>query len=159
MQTATATATIDILNDLVLINNDRIAGYEKAIDELKSGDNASENLDLTLLFEKMIDESRENRNALGHEVQVLGGKMAEGTMTSGKIFRVWMDVKALFTGKDRHAILASCETGEDAAQKAYASALEEDDDLPGFLRQMVSKQKDALKKSHDEIKVLRDAAE
>lgn len=158
MQTATATATIDILNDLVLINNDRIAGYEKAIDELKSGDNASENLDLTLLFERMIDESRENRNALGHEVQVLGGKMAEGTMTSGKIFRAWMDVKALFTGKDRHAILASCETGEDAAQKAYTAALEEED-LPSFLRQIVGKQKEALKKSHDEIKVLRDAAE
>ena len=126
----TATATTDILNDLVLINNDRIAGYEKAIDELKSGDHASENLDLTLLFERMIDESREYRNALGQEVQVLGGEMAKGTMTSGKIFRAWMDVKALFTGKDRHAILASCETGEDAAQIAYAAALKEED-VPG----------------------------
>ncbi|WP_462252302.1 ferritin-like domain-containing protein [Ferruginibacter sp.] len=155
----TATATSDILNDLVLINNDRIAGYQKAIDELKSSDDASENLDLTLLFERMIDESRENRNALGQEVQVLGGEMEKGTMTSGKIFRAWMDVKALFTGKDRHAILASCETGEDAAQKAYASALEEEEDLPAFLKQMVSKQKEALKKSHDEIKALRDATE
>lgn len=154
----TATATTDILNDLVLINNDRIAGYEKAIDELKSGDHASENLDLTLLFERMIDESREYRNALGQEVQVLGGEMAKGTMTSGKIFRAWMDVKALFTGKDRHAILASCETGEDAAQIAYAAALKEED-VPGFLRQMISKQKEALKKSHDEMKALRDAAE
>ena len=27
--------TIDTLNDLVLINNDRIAGYEKAMAELK----------------------------------------------------------------------------------------------------------------------------
>ena len=26
---------IGILNDLILINNDRIAGYEKAIDELR----------------------------------------------------------------------------------------------------------------------------
>ena len=32
--------TIDTLNDLILINNDRIAGYEKAIDELKAKDEA-----------------------------------------------------------------------------------------------------------------------
>ena len=152
----TATETKHILNDLILINNDRIAGYEKAIGELKSKDGATaENIDLVVLFERMIDESRENRNALGQEVQVLGGEMAEGTMTSGKIYRAWMDVKSLFTGKDRHAILAACETGEDAAQKAYNAALEEED-LPDFLRDIIAEQKDVLLDSHDEIKALRD---
>lgn len=108
--------SIDILNDLILINNDRIAGYQKALEELKAkGVADQENLDLTVLFQKMIDESRECRNALGKEVQVLGGKMAEGTMASGKIYRAWMDIRAIFTGKDRHTILVNCETGEDAA--------------------------------------------
>ena len=94
---------IDILNDLILINNDRIAGYEKAMEELKSKDKTDhEDLDLTVLFEKMIDDSRNLRNALGKEVQVLGGEMPEGTLTTGKIYRAWMDLKALFTGKDRH---------------------------------------------------------
>ena len=102
--------TIDTLNDLILINNDRIAGYEKAMEELKKDAGAEDNLDLTVLFEKMIDESRELRNALGTEVQVLGGEMAEGTMSSGKIYRAWMDIKALFTGKDRHSILVQLET-------------------------------------------------
>ena len=158
MQT-TATETKHILNDLVLINNDRIAGYEKAIDELKSKDDSvSEDLDLILLFERMIDESREYRNALGREVQVLGGEMAEGTMTSGKIYRAWMDIKALFSGKDRHAILEACETGEDAAQKAYNAALEEED-LPAFLRDIISSQQQLLQQSHDEIKALRDQSE
>ncbi len=32
----------EILNDLILINNDRIAGYEKAINELKPEDSDSE---------------------------------------------------------------------------------------------------------------------
>ena len=152
----TATETRHVLNDLILINNDRIAGYEKAIKELKSQDNAlSENLDLTVLFERMIDESRECRNALGQEVQSMGGEMTDGTMTSGKLYRAWMDVKALFTGKDRHAILESCEAGEDAAQKAYREALEEED-LPHYLREMISNQQRLLKDSHDEIKALRD---
>jgi uncharacterized protein (TIGR02284 family) len=149
------TDTIDILNDLILINNDRIAGYEKAIEELKTNDKGDqENLDLTILFEKMIDDSREMRNALGKEVQVLGGEMAEATMSSGKIYRAWMDIKALFTGKDRHTILANCEEGEDAAQKAYNQALAEED-LPHFLHDLIREQKELLKDAHDEIKALR----
>ncbi|MCW3093569.1 MAG: NAD-dependent aldehyde dehydrogenase [Ferruginibacter sp.] len=148
--------TIDILNDLILINNDRIAGYEKAMEELKSKkDTDDEDLDLTVLFEKMIDDSREIRNALGKEVQVLGGEMAEGTMTSGKIYRAWMDVKSVFTGKDRQTILENCEAGEDAAQKAYKAALD-NEELPHFLREMIHDQKDLLLESHDEIKALRD---
>jgi len=154
MQTASTTSTKNILNDLVLINNDRIAGYEKALEELKSGDE-THYLDLSALFQTMIDESREFRNELGREVQVLGEDMAEGTMASGKLYRVWMDVKTLFTGKDRHSILAACEGGEDAAQKAYAEALE-NEELPSFLREMISRQKEELMEAHDEIKALRD---
>lgn len=152
MQTTT-TATKDILNDLVLINNDRIAGYEKALDELKAADNNNSNL--VSIFQSMIDQSREFRNQLGTEVQALGEDMAEGTMTSGKLYRAWMDVKALFTGKDRHSILASCEMGEDAAQKAYEKALEEDD-LPAYIRSMITEQKESLNEAHDQIKSLRD---
>jgi uncharacterized protein (TIGR02284 family) len=153
MQTVT-TATKTILNELVLINNDRIAGYEKALEELKSGKD-TDDIDLRALFQSMIDESREYRNELGREVQALGEDMADGTMTSGKIYRAWMDVKALFTGKDRHAILAACEGGEDAAQKAYTAALESEE-LPAFLREMISKQQESLRDAHDEIKALRD---
>ena len=142
------TATIETLNDLIMINNDRIAAYEKAMEELKGKEN-----DLTILFEKMIDESRDMRNALGREVQVLGGEMAEGTMASGKIYRAWMDIKAVFTGHDMHTVLENCHTGEHAAQRAYAAALEEKT-MPHFLRDMVSAQQQTLQSSHDEIKAL-----
>ena len=152
---STISEITSVLNDLVLINNDRIAGYEKAIDELKSSDNAVNNTDLVNLFSAKISESREYRNALGQEVQAAGGDMADGTMTSGKIYRAWMDVKAVFTGRDRHSVLAWCEGGEDAAQKAYRAALDEEG-LPGYLRELVSAQKEMLKQSHDEIRALRD---
>ena len=142
--------TIDTLNDLILINNDRITGYERAMEEL-----APEDSDLKPLFENMIDESRHARLALGKEVQVLGGTMAEGTVATGKVYRAWMDIKAIFTGHDRHAVIANCEAGEDAAQKAYTGALEEEH-LPSFLREMIRGQQQALKYSHDEIKSFRD---
>ena len=93
--------------------------------------------------------------ALATEVLVLKGETAEGTTNSGKIYRVWMDVKAIFTGHDRHAILANCEKGEDAAQAAYKTALA-DEDLPKYLHDMVAGQQAKLKFSHDKIKMLRD---
>ncbi len=140
--------TIGILNDLIQINNDRIVGYERAIKELKDDDN-----DLKILFENMIDDSRKARLALGEEVQVLGGMMDTGTTNSGKIYRVFMDVKAVFTGHDRQAVLKNCHTGEDAAQTAYKSALE-DEHLPAYLRELVQQQQIQFKSSHDEIKAL-----
>ena len=142
--------TIGILNDLVEIHNDRIKGYTRAIEELKDGDQ-----DLKAIFMAMIDESRNIRMALGQEVQALGGNMEDSTTNSGKIYRAWMDVKAVFTGHSRKTVLENCEFGEDAAQKAYRTALSEKD-LPSFLRQMLTEQQQTLKASHDEIKSLRD---
>lgn len=141
---------IEVLNDLIQINNDRITGYERALKELKD-----ESSDLRVLFEGYIDQSRNIRNQLGTEVQALHGKMDDGTTASGKIYRAWMDVKAVFTGKDRQTVLENCEFGEDAAQKAYKSALNTEG-LPGYLLQLISKQQEELKGAHDEVKALRD---
>lgn len=150
-ETTTTPETIEVLNDLVAINNDRIAGYEKAIDELEASDS-----ELKSLFTSMIDESRKIKLALASEVQSLGGEYDRGTTASGKIYRAWMDVKAVFTGHDRHTILANCEGGEDAAQSAYKEALS-DNNLPAYIRTMLDEQKQILRSSHDQIKALRDA--
>ena len=142
-------ATIEALNDLIMINNDRIAGYEKAVVAIEPADT-----ELLLVFDKMIDESRRIRNALGKEVQVLGGEMAEGSTSTGKIYRAWMAIKATFTGSDSHTILANCEAAEAAVQKAYATALE-DNQLPQFLQDMINEHQQILEDARDEIKQLR----
>jgi uncharacterized protein (TIGR02284 family) len=142
--------TAEVLNDLIQIHNDRINGYERALKELKDG-----NDDLSVLFTNFIDQSRQMKMALGKEVQVLGKDMDTGTTVSGKIYRAWMDVKALFTGHDRQAVLENCEFGEDAAQKAYKMALDTDE-LPAYLFALITKQKTELKSAHDEVKALRD---
>jgi uncharacterized protein (TIGR02284 family) len=140
---------VEILNDLVMINNDRITGYQRAIKELKSDDD-----DLKSLFDQMIIESQQIKSDLANEIQVLHGNVEQGTTQSGKIYRAWMDVKAVFTGESRHAVLANCEAGEDAAQKAYKKALETER-LPGFLRDLLTRQQETLRDSHDEIRDLR----
>jgi uncharacterized protein (TIGR02284 family) len=145
-------ATVETLNDLILIHNDRIAGYEKAIDALKP-----EDADLKPLFADLITESESIKASLIADVQAAGGTIDTGTTASGKIYRAWTDVKALFSGHTRHAVLASCEGGEDAAQKAYRSVLESDD-ISGALKTELASQQQKLRGSHDRIKLLRDQA-
>ena len=45
---------IDVINDLIKINNDRVAGFEKAGKDLESDDNG-----LIPVFEKLAGESRQ----------------------------------------------------------------------------------------------------
>ncbi len=80
---------ISILNDLLRINHDRIVGYEKAIDELKD-----EDADLKTLFHRYTQDSKQYANELTHEISRLGGNPTDGTTNSGKIYRVWMDLKS-----------------------------------------------------------------
>ncbi len=144
-------ATVQILNDLIEINNDRIEGYQRALKDLKDGDT-----ELKSLFTRLIGQSQGYKLALGTEVSAFGKDIETGTTTSGKIHRAWLDVKAAFTGHDTHSVLEECEFGEDAILKAYRTALE-DENLPAYLRETVSQQESELLDAHDEIKALRDA--
>lgn len=142
----------EIINDLVKINNDRIEGYDRAINEAKDSDS-----DLKVTFEEMKRESVKNREELSTLARQLGEEPAKGTRADGKIYRVWMDLKATFTGGSRKAVLENCEFGEDAAQRAYKTALSEPDLTPD-LRNVVSSQQQHLKQSHDRIRDMRDRA-
>lgn len=143
--------TIIALNKLITINNDRIEGYQKAYDE-------TEDRDLKNLFLGFIRNSQKCKTELEDTVNRLGGDVTEGTMVSGKFFRVWMDVKAALTGNDRKAILDSCEYGEDAAKGTYEKVLKEDAaDLSPEQQTMVRTQHSWLKADHDQAKSMRDS--
>jgi len=145
--------TIDVLNTLIEINNDRIEGYETALDE-------TEESDLQILFSGFIETSEKCKSELIEEVFRLGGTPTEGTKTSGKIYRLWMDLKSALTGKDRKLILNSCEYGEDVAVKTYEKAMQDDDDdeeLGIEQRSMIAAQFKLIKNDHDKVKFLRDS--
>src|ERR1700729_221174 len=101
--------TIEVLNDLIQINNDRIVGYEKAIRQT-----STEDTDLKILYASMVADGHRMKIALATEVQALGAETEQGTSTSGKIYRTWMDAKTMFSGHNRETVLANCEAGEHA---------------------------------------------
>jgi len=108
--------TLEVLNSLIEINNDRIEGYKTASKETKQ-------TDLKNLFFEFENISRECKAYLQKEEEKLNVEVADGTTASGKVFSVWMDLKSAVTDNDRKAILNSCQYGEEAAQRTYSNVL------------------------------------
>lgn len=143
--------TIEVLNDLIRINNDRVAGYEKAAENIDQTE-----VMLKTLFFQLAEESTEFKRELSERVSSMGAVPATDSTSAGKVYRLWMDVRATFTGSDKKSVLVACEFGEDAAQRAYKLALEDRDQLPYSIVQLIEDQKSLLRMSHDLVKNQRD---
>jgi uncharacterized protein (TIGR02284 family) len=144
--------TIDVLNSLIEINNDRIYGYETASKEV-------EETDLKMLFSQATETSIKCKAQLVAEVISVGGKQTESTTTSGKFYRLWMDIKASVSGKSRKVILDSCVFGEDVAIETYEEALSKEEYLTSDQHMMMSEQLLLIKADHDKVKKIRDLIE
>ena len=144
--------SVEVLNDLIEINNDRIAGFERAAKDLEGNDTH-----LRSIFERSANESRQYVQELTTAVNEFGGHAEHGTSGSGALHRAWIDVKATFTGHDRKSILEECERGEDAIKKAYRDGLSTDNDLSAEIIPLLLRQQQGIIASHDRIKALRDS--
>jgi uncharacterized protein (TIGR02284 family) len=141
--------TIDILNELLDANNHRLDGYEKALNDAVEHD-------FKALLARFARTSHKNGQELAYEILRLGGTPAKSTKTSGMFYRVWMDVKAAFAGKDREAILRSSKVDEDSALETYKDILNEDlDYLSADQQTLVRVQYSLLKADHMIIQSLR----
>ena len=149
---ATIEKSIDTLNDLIEINNDRTAGFEKAIADIKDP-----NTDLKSIFQEYANQSRSFSQELAAIVSREGGDAESGTSPSGSMHRAWIDVKSLFGAGDREGILNEAERGEDAIKRAYSDALR-DGRLSNDARSQVSAQATQINAAHDRIRALRDAS-
>ncbi|MPR36692.1 ferritin-like domain-containing protein [Salmonirosea aquatica] len=148
---ATTEKATALINDLIEINNDRVAGFEKALEDIEE-----ENLDLKAVFQGYARQSRQNALELAALVDD-PQQVETGESVSGTLHRAWIDVKSLFGGSDRASILSEAERGEDAIKKAYRDALASGD-LPAGALGTVTSQAEKINAAHDEVKALRDAA-
>ncbi|MGJ1322927.1 ferritin-like domain-containing protein [Sphingobacterium faecium] len=145
----------EIINDLIKINNDRIEGYKTASDLANNMGVDS----LGGIFGKYMQQSKQFIEELTPYVKLEGEEPTESTMMSGKLFRLWMNVKVNISGNDKRSLLESCEKGEDAFKKTYKNTLEEDtDQLSIEVKNMVLNQLGKQLAAHNDIKMLRDNA-
>ncbi len=138
--------SIDILNELVVINNDRIEGYETASE-------ITEEMELKNLFTELAQTSHKCKRELMEEILKLDGSCAQGTKTTGKFFRAWMDVKAALVGRNRKIVLESCEYGEQKALEAYKEAIREAQEIFTTEQQtIISAQYASIKSDFERVK-------
>ena len=108
--------TIEVLNSLLALNNDRMEGYKTAVKE-------TEHTNFKILFSEFENVSRECIAHLMKEVKKLNGEVEDGNTASRRVFRGWKDLKLAVIGNDRKDILNSCQYSEELAQRTYSDFL------------------------------------
>lgn len=138
------------LSSLISVNEDRYEGYLAAMGE-------TQDKDLQELFKRMANEA----NTFCRELKELAASCAINpnitSLSSGRLYRVWMDIKSALVGKEKRSILSCCEYGEDVAYEMYDKAMKEIEDhsVNGKLilhRDAFHVNRTRLKKLRDEIK-------
>ncbi len=142
---------VEVIKDLIIINNDRYEGYNTAAKEAQGLEP-----DLKSLFGRFSNQSNQFKSELQRFISPEESPDGE-TLTSGKVYRAWMDVRVALSTNDRKAILSSCEYGEDVALSAYRSALEEEE-ISEEIRIAIRKQKAEIQEAHNTVKAMRDRA-
>ena len=146
---------ISVLNDLIETSKDGQEGFKTCAEDIKHPE-------LKTLFVTRSADCATAAAELQAEVRKLGGDPETSTSVSGDLHRRWVDVKAMFTGKDEEAVLNEVERGEDHALKAYKEAREKLVKLGRTASDMtyslVEKQLQGVQRNHDQVKALRNAA-
>ena len=137
---------INVLNELIQFNNDRIEGYEKVSEETDAVD-----ADLRVLFAKMANDSRSYRKDLSSLVTQLGGEVETEGSVSASVHRAWIDLKTAVTGNDRDAVLSSCEFGENAILKAYDAVLDNTESFTSEEVAVIAEQRNGLRNAEAAI--------
>jgi uncharacterized protein (TIGR02284 family) len=141
---------ISIIDELIETLKDGQEGFKQAADGVKDSQ-------LKSIFSEYSRQRARFATELQRQAQNLGETQPETTgSAAGALHRGWINLKSAVSRGDDYAVLAECERGEDSAVDEYRKAMS--DGLSGPLSEIVSRQYDEIKKAHDHVKNLRDAA-
>jgi uncharacterized protein (TIGR02284 family) len=138
---------IERLNGLIETARDGERGYLTAAADVK-------NSELRSIFEEYAEQRRKFVRELEAEVERLGGRPVESGSVAAAVHRGWIDLKGAISGGGVHAIVAACETGEDAAQAAYERVVNLD--ISGATRTLVERQWRQIQEAHQRMRHLKD---
>ena len=141
---------VSTLNELIETLKDGQEGFKQSASGV-------DDPQLKTMFDTLSLQRSKFAGELQNEVVKLGEPEPEdSSSTAGAMHRTWINIKSAVTNRDRHAILAEAERGEDSAVSAYKDAM--DEDLPSPVRDIVARQSSEVKAAHDKIRNLRDMA-
>ena len=138
--------TIGLINQLIETSKDGELGYRTASQHVH-------NTQLKTVFSDYAEQRGHFAHQLQAEAERLGGTAAVSGSITAALHRSWIDVKAAFSGGDGSAIVAACETGEDAAEAAYQRVL--DMDISGQTRILIERQHRHVQEAHNHMRRLK----
>lgn len=138
------------LNSLIRTGRDAEQGYLMAADGVAEPELVQLFADYALQRARFVAELQERVKALRADPENIGS-------VAGDMHEVWMGLRSAIEANEAHGILAECERGEDAAVKAYRTALGERD-IDKQSRDMIQRQYEFVQAAHDRVKQLRDSA-
>lgn len=140
------------LRELMIINHDRAKGYARAAEDARDND-------LKIIFARFSNQSKMFTNQLKDFVGNWDLVPAdEQTKMSGKLYRIWMDMKSALTRNNRKSVLDSCEYGEQIALKTYDDILAAPSDIPADVISVIKLQRETLNEEHEIIKSMQSRA-
>lgn len=143
---------IDLLSQAIGINNERVAGYAKAVELL--GDESV--TDLQPLFQQYKIQSEQFVSEIQPFLNEVGPRTNKGSEATGDAFRYGLDIQSSITHSIGQTILENCEKGEDAFRNTYRRILKQvRRDCPEVINLMQS-QLARQDIAHTHIKELRD---
>lgn len=107
---------IQILNDLITLNKNRLTGYKEAVHKVndeKIADHCRE----------MIKQGENNVNQLSAIVEIAGGSVEDKTTTSGLIYNLWMDIVYAGEKESQQDIYDYCRRMEKSTVEGYDALL------------------------------------
>lgn len=138
---------IDAFNQLIVLNNDRIAAYKTAADEIGE-------LDLSGFFLELAATSIECKHQLIAEVQRLDGTPNE-EKTDENTVRVWLTIQPSLIESDAHAIVSFCEYGENVTLDTYKTILiQEVHEIKSAEQNILNNQYALLKADYEKLKLI-----
>jgi len=140
---------ISELRDLVRINVDSSKGLQTAADCVKD-------TELAALFRNIASERAVNADKLGHYLAMNDEDANDSGSIAGKIHRWWLNIRGAVSSKEKYAILAEAERGEDEIKDRYEAALRNTAGSP--IHEVLMTQMASVKAGHDKIRDLRDSA-
>ena len=135
--------TIECLNALIVINNDRIEGYETAQKE-------TDDLVLNKLFSDFQRTSFNCKTELASEIRNLKGNPKQGTRETGKFFVDWLEVKNSLINNNIQYLLDACLESELVALEFYKNWLIQDNEIHSVeIADLLNTQYSLLKKDYE----------
>ena len=138
---------VSVLNNLIETCKDGEQGFKVAAEGLASATIKTKFLEYSRQRAQMARE-------LQDEVRRLGGDPEKKGSVAGTMHRGWLNIRAIVSGKDDHAIVAEAERGEDVAKGVYEEAMKEP--LPPSAQTVVQQQAAKVRQAHDDVRNIRD---